>query len=207
MSSLNEILVNFNRLLILQYHLAKSLNNSIQAKDASGNITTVNRQMFDQLVGNVYQQVKKISIPPLVKSVIIYDVSENIASTITTGNDYSSLVKRIFREIRAWYDNIGRPSEGEWVVSIENIKFQYKNLEQQWLDYFAKKKSTELNGITFYMSPPNALQVYNGVFPVTLTGAVRLEESNIYSFPNHVTYLIALNPWDIPNRWYIIDAL
>ena len=59
--STSEILKSLNQMFTLQWHLAQSPNDSVEAKDAAGNLTIVNRAQFNRTLEEIYEQIKQLS--------------------------------------------------------------------------------------------------------------------------------------------------
>ncbi len=202
MGSLDEILENFNRLLKIQYQLAKSPNDNIKAVSSTGVSTTVNRSSFDHMVGNVYQQVRKISDPRTICSSIktIVKISPlregDRTSFITSTDNYSSLVNSIFKDAFEHYrfhfeteDLEGETEESlqaDWPTFSQASLDAFRKLERDWLKYF---KDRQLG--------------LNPTIPDSSTFSGRGE---YYHEPGR--YLILEDPWGAANyNYYIVDTV
>ena len=62
--STSGILNSLNQMFTLQWHLAKSPNDQIQANDAAGNPTIVDRTQFNQTLESIYNQIRRLSGQP-----------------------------------------------------------------------------------------------------------------------------------------------
>ncbi len=65
MESTSEILKRLNQMFTLQWHLAKSPDDQIQANDAAGNPTIVDRTQFNRTLESIYNQIRQLSVQPV----------------------------------------------------------------------------------------------------------------------------------------------
>ncbi len=199
MSSLDEILENFNRLLKIQYQLAKSPNDSIQANDPIGNLTTVDRQSFDQLVGNVYQQVRKLTTVKKhlkFRGKLVISGTEPYKETqfYPTLNDPHTVIKNIFKDIRRMFRDMAGETHEEQISYYGNVEEPnrllkvYQDLEEKWLAYDFSKPYDHRN------PPPNTIRILENA---------RLEFSQSFTDPDG--FLIAVETWSsYDNHYYLV---
>ena len=62
--SVNQILKSLNQMFTLQWHLAQSSNDQVQAKDTAGNQTIVNRDQFNRTLEGIYNQIRRLEVSP-----------------------------------------------------------------------------------------------------------------------------------------------
>ncbi len=208
MSSLDEILENFNRLLKIQYKLAKSSTDSIQTKDATGTITTVDRQSFDQLVGNVYQQIRKLTtirkeLEFRGKLVISGTDPTKETQFYPTLDDPYTVIKGIFKDIRQIFENSVGDTPEDYIGYYGNVEDAdrilkaYQDLEDKWLayDFNVPVYGTDSSGRHVSINPiPETLKILKNV---------GLEFSRSFTDPDG--FLIAVEDWtSYDNHYYLV---
>ncbi len=96
--STSEILKSLNQMFTLQWHLAQSSNDQIQAEDAAGTPTIVDRVQFNQTLEGIYRQINKltkIEILPPDPTTFSYGLYDERDYLLVMSNDPLELAKFI----------------------------------------------------------------------------------------------------------------
>ncbi len=202
MTSVNEILENFNRLLILQYKLARSPNDEIPAVTPTGASTVVDRQSFDRLVENVHQQIRKLTnisiapsiAPPMVPIRLLLVVSGddpgNVFWITPTFKSKEQIVreeyKELLKEMHEIYDEPDYDTEERRRAAITT----YHQLEKDWINYFKDKSGT-------YPLPDTRGRIQ---------ALSQTPLANYYIQSEDDGYLISIAIWARDLHYFIIDA-